>query len=85
MTTGTGTGTGNFAHPAALCVAAEFEEEGALGRAVQLVTDLGGVAAARRLAREEADRALVALECLPESESKRSMAAMVDWVLERLH
>lgn len=63
----------------------EFEEEGALGRAVQLVTDLGGVAAARRLAREEADRALVALECLPESESKRSMAAMVDWVLERLH
>ena len=49
------------------------------------MTDLGGVAAARRLAREEADRALVALECLPESESKRSMAAMVDWVLERLH
>jgi len=63
----------------------EFTEEGALPEALGLVDSLGGLAASRRLAREEGDKALAALECLPECEAKASLVMMVDWVLERLH
>lgn len=54
-------------------------------QALGLVLSLGGIEAARRLAREEGDKALKALECLPECPSKQSLAGMVDYVLDRLH
>lgn len=63
----------------------EFVEDGSLERALQLVTEFGGIDEARVLARKEADAALAALSCLPEGPSKRSLALMVDYVLERLY
>jgi all-trans-nonaprenyl-diphosphate synthase len=45
----------------------------------------GGVDAARRLAREEADKALAALAVLPASRAKRSLELMVDYVLDRIY
>lgn len=63
----------------------EFVEEGDLQRAIELVTAGGGVAAAKRLASEEADKALASLQCLGDSESKQSMEGMVSYVLDRLY
>lgn len=40
---------------------------------------------ARALAREEGEKALAALDCLPDSPSKQSLHQMVDYVLERLY
>ncbi len=60
-------------------------EEGSLARALQLVCESGGIEEALVLARQEADHALRALECLPEGASKRSLRLMVDYVLERLY
>jgi all-trans-nonaprenyl-diphosphate synthase len=40
---------------------------------------------ARALARREADLALKALECLPVCEERRSLEAMVDYVLFRIY
>lgn len=45
----------------------------------------GGIAAAMELAREEAQKALDCLACLPEGEHKRSLAGMVGYVLERIN
>lgn len=45
----------------------------------------GGVERARQLAREEADKALAALEALPPSRAKRSLQLMVDYVLDRIY
>lgn len=63
----------------------EFQEDGSLERALQLVGEAGGIDAARQLARQEADLALAALECLPECSAKRSLQLMVDYVLDRLY
>ena len=62
----------------------EFLEEGSLQRAIALVSSTGGLAAAQKLAREEADMALAALEVLPEGQAKESLRMMVDYVLYRL-
>lgn len=45
----------------------------------------GGIAAAMELAREEGQKALDCLACLPEGEHKRSLAGMVGYVLERIN
>lgn len=63
----------------------EFVEEGSLQRALQLVTDMGGLDEARVLARQEADLALKALDCLVDGPSKRSLQLMVQYVLERIY
>lgn len=65
---------------------AEFQDsEDDLETALGLVKELGGLTAARQLASQEGDKALRALECLPQSPAKESLVSMVDWVLERLH
>jgi hypothetical protein len=68
-------------------IGSEFVEEGSLARALHLVAAGGGIEAARRLARREADAALAALECLPEpaSAAKRSLQLMVEYVLQRIY
>lgn len=66
-------------------IQSEFSEPGSLQRAVDLVVSSGGVDAARRLAREEADKALAALAVLPASRAKRSLELMVDYVLDRIY
>ncbi|GBF89927.1 octaprenyl-diphosphate synthase [Raphidocelis subcapitata] len=63
----------------------EFSEPESLQRAIDLVVSSGGVEAARRLAREEADKALAALAVLPPSRAKRSLELMVDYVLDRIY
>jgi len=63
----------------------EFAEEGSLQRAIELVKEAGGIAAARNLAAEEGEKAQAALACLPESSAKASLSLMVDYVLERLY
>lgn len=69
-----------------LCRAAgEFTEENALPRALQLVEQAGGIAAARELAEREGQMARDALKGLTESDAKRSLMLMVDYVLERIH
>lgn len=65
-------------------IESEFLEEGSLQKAISLVTSTGGLAAAQKLAREEADLALQALEVLPEGPAKNSLRLMVDYVLYRL-
>jgi all-trans-nonaprenyl-diphosphate synthase len=59
--------------------------EGALDEALALVDQAGGVAAARALAREQGDLALAALGPLPPTPARDALAAMVDYVLERLY
>ena len=66
-------------------ITSEFVEEGSLDRAIQLVVQGGGIEAAQQLARREADAALACLEGLADSPAKRSLAHMVDYVLERIH
>lgn len=60
-------------------------EEGSLQRAIQLVEQGGGIAASRKLAREEADTALRCLDVLADCPAKRSLQLMVDYVLERIY
>jgi all-trans-nonaprenyl-diphosphate synthase len=66
-------------------IQSEFSEPNSLQRAIELVSSAGGVEEARRLAREEADKALAALAVLPPSRSKRSLQLMVDYVLDRIY
>ncbi|KAG1654567.1 hypothetical protein FOA52_009008 [Chlamydomonas sp. UWO 241] len=63
----------------------EFMEDGSLQRAIDLVTSSGGLAAAQKLARDEADLALRALDVLPEGQAKRSLVLMVEYVVDRLY
>ena len=63
----------------------EFVEEGALVRALELVSLTGGLATAQKLAREEADLALASLSVLPEGAAKKSLQLMVDYVLDRIY
>jgi all-trans-nonaprenyl-diphosphate synthase len=63
----------------------EFSEPESLQRAIDLVVSTGGVEAARQLARDEADKALAALQVLPPSRAKRSLELMVDYVLDRIY
>ncbi|CAL8471829.1 g11371 [Coccomyxa elongata] len=63
----------------------EFDGGASLPRALELVHLGGGIQAARRLARQEADLALESLQCLPPSPSKTSLEKMVDYVLDRLY
>lgn len=63
----------------------EFEDEGSLEEALDLVINGGGIAAAMDLAREEGQKALDCLARLPEGEHKRSLAGMVGYVLERIN
>lgn len=67
------------------CPVGEFTEEDALQRALQLVDEAGGIAAARRLAEQEGQMAREALKGLSDSEAKRSLELMVDYVLRRIH
>lgn len=62
-----------------------FKGEGSLTEALNLVQMGGGIERARLLAREEADRALAALQVLPPTPAKESLAMMVEYVLERLY
>ncbi|GLC46314.1 hypothetical protein PLESTB_000998100 [Pleodorina starrii] len=66
-------------------ISSEFVEEGSLERALELVRETGGIEDARLLARQQADMALAALECLPEGSARRSLRLMVDYVLERIY
>mmetsp|Transcript_16755 Transcript_16755/g.42003 ORF Transcript_16755/g.42003 Transcript_16755/m.42003 type:complete len:443 (-) Transcript_16755:203-1531(-) len=63
----------------------EFQEPGSMDRALEIIAEVGGIDAAFRLAREEADLALSSLEGLPDTPSKRSLQLMVDYVLDRLY
>lgn len=62
-----------------------FKDEGSLVEALNLVQMGGGIERARLLAREEADKALAALQVLPPTPAKESLAMMVEYVLERLY
>jgi all-trans-nonaprenyl-diphosphate synthase len=62
-----------------------FKDEGSLVEALNLVQMGGGIERARLLAREEADKALAALQVLPSTPAKESLAMMVEYVLERLY
>ena len=88
--------SGNLTAPAILALASpqggprlrqliesEFMEPGALEEALALVRSTGGLAGAMALARAEGDAALLALHRLPPGEARRSLEAMVAYVLER--
>lgn len=66
-------------------IQSEFIEPGSLQRAMELVEIGGGLQAARRLARAEADLALESLKCLDDCPAKRSLEDMVGYVLDRLY
>ncbi len=66
-------------------IGSEFVEEGSLQRALQLVEQGGGIEAARRLARREADAALASLEQLADCPAKRALQLMVEYVLHRIY
>ncbi len=63
----------------------KFKAEGSFEEGLRLVEAGGGIERARLLAREEGDKALTALNVLPPSDARDSMAMMVEYVLERLH
>ena len=63
----------------------KFKAEGSLEEGLRLVQAGGGIDRARVLAREEGDKALAALNVLPATPARDSMALMVEYVLERLH
>ena len=62
----------------------QFENEGDLQKAIDIVTEYG-MEEARKLAKREGDIALASLRQLPDSESKRSLVGMVGYVLERIY
>jgi geranylgeranyl pyrophosphate synthase len=62
----------------------EFEEEGSFERALELVKSCGAVEQARQMARDNGARARECLQPLPESEVRRSLEGLVDFVLERI-
>jgi all-trans-nonaprenyl-diphosphate synthase len=62
----------------------QFENEGDLQKAIDIVGE-HGIEEARRLAKQEGDIALASLRQLPDSEAKRSLEAMVGYVLERIY
>eukprot|EP00899_Mesostigma_viride_P023598 jgi/Mesvir1/4422/Mv11916-RA.1 len=66
-------------------VEGEFADEGSLEEAIEIVKRVGGIEKAKALARQEGDAARKCLECLPYSETRRSLEGMVDYVLERLY
>lgn len=66
-------------------VESRFRADDSLEEALQLVEAGNGIKRARMLAREEADKALAAIEALPETPAKVSLVSMVDYVLERLY
>lgn len=49
------------------------------------VLQSGGIEAARVLARQEADAALLCLDSLSDSAAKRSLQMMVEYVLHRIY
>jgi all-trans-nonaprenyl-diphosphate synthase len=66
-------------------IQSEFTEEGSLQRALALVSEAGGIQAARDLAEQEGQLARQALAGLADCPAKRSLELMVDYVLERIH
>lgn len=62
----------------------EFTEVGSLQSAIELVHRGGGIERARSLAKQRADIAIQSLQCLPQSELRKSLEGMVTYVLERL-
>ena len=65
-------------------IESEFSMEGGLDRALELVRAAGGIDAAKELARDEGETAKQCLAVLPDSEARRSLVGMVDYVLDRL-
>mmetsp|Transcript_13753 Transcript_13753/g.50075 ORF Transcript_13753/g.50075 Transcript_13753/m.50075 type:complete len:412 (+) Transcript_13753:192-1427(+) len=65
-------------------IESEYQEDGSFERALELVHSTGGIEDARRLAREEGDKAIACLQCLPPSESKAALEEMVEYVLQRI-
>lgn len=63
----------------------KFKAAGSLEEGLALVQSSGGIEKARLLAREEGDKALAALEVLPPTPARDSLAMMVEYVLERLY
>mmetsp|Transcript_2004 Transcript_2004/g.5908 ORF Transcript_2004/g.5908 Transcript_2004/m.5908 type:complete len:431 (+) Transcript_2004:217-1509(+) len=63
----------------------EFEDDDSLQRALEIVHEVGGIDKSFSLARQEADKALASLRCLPDSPSKRSLELLVSYVLDRLY
>lgn len=63
----------------------KFKQQNTLPQALALVEEGNGIERARLLARQEADQALAALECLPPTAAKESLRQMVDYVLDRLY
>lgn len=53
-------------------------------QALHLVHSLGGIEDAKNLARHHGDLALQSLEILPESEEKKSLQVLVEYVLQRI-
>lgn len=62
----------------------QFENEGDLQKAIDIVTE-HGIEEARKLAKREGDIALASLRQLPDSDAKRSLVGMVGYVLERIY
>ena len=87
--------SGNLTAPAILAMQREpalraliedrFRDPGSLDRALAMVAMSGGIDAARELAQREGELARAALARLPVSASRRSLEAMVDYVLERIY
>lgn len=66
-------------------IESQFKEDGTLEKAIDIIVQGGGIEMARQLARQQGNLALQSLACLPDSQSKRSLELMVDYVLDRLY
>mmetsp|Transcript_16753 Transcript_16753/g.28275 ORF Transcript_16753/g.28275 Transcript_16753/m.28275 type:complete len:416 (+) Transcript_16753:139-1386(+) len=66
-------------------IESEFQEEGSLEEALQMVYEAGGIESAMALAREEGQKALDSLHRLPEGKYKDSLVSMVGYVLQRIY
>lgn len=62
----------------------EFNEEGDLETALELVNSSNGIALSHQLASQHGELALQYLDCLKPSESSKALAELVDYVLSRI-
>jgi all-trans-nonaprenyl-diphosphate synthase len=86
---GNGNGSGNdrttTTLPLRAMIQGKFSDGAQLQDGVRLVEQLGGISAARAMARQEGRKAVAALTCLPMCSAKESLIKTVDYVLDRLH
>ena len=64
----------------------EVIEQGGLDRIAEVhaaVENTGAISYTRRLARQEADRAIASLRCIPDSAHKAALLALANFAVER--